>query len=155
MRQSLVCEQTLAKCAMKIKLGDYLNLGVGEESGGGRTRTKILADAMEALIAAVYLDSSSPDEWKTVILRLLAEELTLVQKSKKADYKTRLQQIADADGATLEYKIIDETGPEHNKRFCVVALVNNNEVGRGEAGKIQRAEVEAAKCALGLFGESV
>ena len=158
LRQRIVCEQTLSGVANSLSLGDYLNLGKGEEITDCRSRPKVLADALEALIAAVYLDSknSGTDLYKAVILKLFEEELILARAPQNADYKTRLQQLTEQDGsAILEYKIINESGPEHNKLFTVVAYVNNNEVGRGTAGKVKSAEMEAARMALKLFGAVV
>lgn len=154
MRQKLVCEKTLAKVAESINLGEYLNLGNGEEGSNCRKRPKILADALEALIAAVYLDSLSKgcEEYKNVVLSLFEEEINR-SSVLNTDYKTRLQQLTEQDGtAMLEYKVISTEGPEHNKLFTVVALVNNNEVGRGTANTKKSAEMQAAKMALELFG---
>ena len=157
MRQQLVCEKTLAKIAKTIDLGSYINLGNGEEVTDCRTRPKILADALEALIAAVYLDAMSrgSEEYKNVILTLFAGEIENSTKQ-KTDAKTRLQQLAEQDGSViLEYRILHEEGPEHNKRFTVAAYINNNEVGRGDGRTKKHAEMHAAKMALKLFGVSL
>ncbi len=154
MRQQLVCEKTLAGIARRIDLGSYVNLGNGEESSDCRTRPKILADALEALIAAIYLDSllKGSDEYKNVILSLFDEEIKSASQG-GSDFKTRLQQLAEQDGAAvLEYRIISEDGPEHNKSFTVAAFINNNEVGRGSGRTKKLAEMQAAKMALKLFG---
>lgn len=154
MRQQLVCEKTLARIAKKIDLGSYVNLGNGEESSDCRSRPKILADALEALIAAIYLDSLSKgsDEYKAVILRLFDEEIKKASQG-GIDFKTRLQQLAEQDGAAfLEYRVLSEEGPEHNKSFTVAAFINNNEVGRGSGRTKKLAEMQAAKMALKLFG---
>ena len=158
MRQHLVCEKTLSKIAAEIEIGDYVNLGRGEELTDCRRRPKILADALEALIAAVYLDSrmQGNDKYRDIVKQLFEKKLDEARAPQSADCKTRLQQLIEQDGsAILEYKIIDEVGPEHNKQFTVVAYINNNEVGRGTAGKVKLAEMEAAKMALRLFGASV
>ena len=154
MRQYLVCEKTLSKIAAEINLGDYLNLGKGEETNGCRQRPKILADALEAVFAAVYIDSTAnPSIRESVLLALFADTLYGLDDSFEGDYKTMLQQLVEKDGASdLVYKVISEMGPEHNKRFTVVALINNNEVGRGEAKNKKDAEMQAAKVALKLFG---
>lgn len=154
MRQQLVCEKTLAGIAKRLDLGSYLNLGNGEEGSDCRNRPKILADALEALIAAIYLDSvaSGTDEYKAVILGLFAEEIDLASRQ-RTDFKTRLQQLAEQDGAAvLEYRIIAEEGPQHNRFFTVAAYINNNEVGRGSGRTKKLAEMQAAKAALLLFG---
>ncbi len=154
MRQQLVCEKTLARIANKIELGIYINLGNGEESSDCRNRPKILADALEALIAAIYLDSSikGSEEYKRVIIMLFDDEIKKASQG-GSDFKTRLQQLAEQDGAALlEYRIISEEGPEHNKSFTVAAFINNNEVGRGSGRTKKLAEMQAAKMALKLFG---
>ncbi len=153
MRQSLVCEGNLAKIAERISLGDYINLGRGEETTDCRKRPKVLADALEALIAAVYIDCGGKDEYKKIVLELLKNEIKSVLDTKKGDYKTMLQQLVEADGAAvLEYVVLEETGPEHDRTFTVAAYVNNNEVGRGTAKSKKNAEMKAAHVALGLFG---
>ena len=158
LRQKLVCEGTLSKIAQTISLGDYLNLGNGEELNGCRMRPKVLADAFEALIAAVYLDSSSSSKqtYKNVVLNLFSDEIAAASRAQNTDYKTMLQQLVEQDGTSeLEYKLIGESGPEHDKIFTVAAIINNNEVGRGSAAKRQKAEMLAAKMALRLFGVTV
>ena len=154
MRQQLVCEKTLCKIANSISLGDYINLGNGEELSDLRKGAKVLADALEALIAAIYLDcvARESEEYKQIVLSLFADEIKASAK-KKTDLKTRLQQLVEQDGsALLEYRIIVEEGPEHNKSFTVAAFVNNNEVGRGKGRTKKLAEMQAAKVALMLFG---
>ena len=154
MRQQLVCEKTLSRIARKIDLGQYINLGNGEEASDCRSRPKILADALEALIAAVYLDSTAQgkESYKAVVLSLFEEEIKKSSRE-RTDFKTRLQQLAEQDGAAvLEYRVISEDGPEHNKSFTVAAYINNNEVGRGSGKTKKLAEMHAAKMALKLFG---
>ena len=154
MRQQLVCEKTLARIATGLDLGAYINLGNGEESADLRRRPKILADALEALIAAVYLDSTAKgsDSYKSVILALFLDKIDAAA-NQRTDYKTMLQQLAEQEGsALLEYKIVSEDGPEHDKLFTVEAIVNNNVVGRGSAQTKKDAEMQAAKMALQLFG---
>ena len=154
MRQQLVCEKTLSRIARKIGLGEYINLGNGEEASDCRSRPKILADALEALIAAIYLDSTARGEegYKSVVLSLFEEEIKKSSRE-RTDFKTRLQQLAEQDGAAvLEYRVISEDGPEHNKSFTVAAFINNNEVGRGSGKTKKLAEMHAAKMALKLFG---
>ena len=158
MRQGIVCEKTLYHIALAINLGDYLNLGRGEENAECRKRPKVLADAMEAIIAAIYVDSGSFSKAnsKDVILNLFASEINAADVLQNGDYKTMLQQLVEKDGlATLEYVVICESGPEHDKIFTVEARVNNNSVGTGTSGNKKDAEQKAAKLALSLFGVSI
>lgn len=153
-RQQLVCERTLAGIASKISLGDHIHLGRGEESDC-RTRPKVLADTLEAVIAAIFLDSRElgNDDYKSVIIALFSDELINDSMVAAPDYKTMLQQFIEKDGSSiLEYEVIKESGPEHKKEFTVAARVNNNVVGRGNAYSKKDAEMQAAKCALELFG---
>ena len=157
MRQRLVCEKTLSKIATSVGIGEFINLGNGEETSDCRKRPKILADALEALIGAVYLDSKASDELfvRAFILKLFDGELSEGTIT-NCDYKTMLQQLSEQDGAAiLEYKIISEDGPEHKKIFTVEALINNNVVGKGSACTKKDAEMEAARIALRLFGVQV
>ena len=157
MRQQLVCEDTLAKIARARGIGEFLNIGHGEELTGCRERPKILADALEAIIGAIYLDSQQSGndiEYRDVVMGLFIGEIE--RSTEKADYKTMLQQLAEQDGTVqLEYRIIDTDGPEHNKMFTVAAYINNNEVGRGSAKTKKTAEMQAARMALKLFGVNV
>lgn len=158
MRQYLVCEKTLSKIARKINLGDYLNVGRGEETTDCRKRPKVLADALEAVIAAIYLDSSSFKRRgaKEAILALFSDEIASCPDMQKSDFKTLLQQLVEKDGSSiLEYRVESESGPEHEKTFTVVALVNNNLVGEGVASTKKEAEQRAARAALILFGINV
>ncbi len=157
MRQNLVCEKTLAKIAAELNLGDYINVGHGEEITDCRKRPKLLADAMEAIIGAVYLDCGrAGDTWREVIISLYKDEFNLIGSVQNTDCKTRLQQLVEQDGSSLlEYRIIKTTGPEHKKSFTVAAFINNNEVGRGEAGSKKDAEMQAAAAALSLFGVNI
>lgn len=157
MRQQLVCENTLARIASNISLGDFLHLGRGEEADC-RTRPKVLADAMEAVMAAVFIDcrSSGSLEYKKVIVELFDEEIRKASTVSTPDYKTMLQQFIEKDGsAFLEYEVVEENGPEHKKEFTVIAKVNNNIVGKGQAFSKKNAEMQAARSALLLFGFKV
>ena len=157
-RQYLVCEKTLASIAREIKLGDYINVGRGEELTDCRNRPKVLADALEALIGAIYLDSDSFSVVgaKDAVFNLFKSEIEKSEKMQLGDYKTMLQQLVEKDGtAILEYFVLSETGPEHKKVFTVEARINNNVVGQGSAGTKKDAEMSAAKAALKLFGISI
>lgn len=147
LRKSIVCEETLAAAARSIELGDYLFLGHGEEMQGSRALDSILADALEALVAAVRLDGGI-EQAENLIKRTV-----LSQKVSDADYKTRLQQLVQQDGIEeLSYRVVREDGPEHSKVFEVEAMINSNPVGRGTGKTKREAEQMAAREALILFG---
>lgn len=154
MRQVLVCENTLARVAASLDLGVYLNIGTGEEALDLRSRTKVLADAMEAVIAAVYIDDRAfgSNLYREVILSLFEPIIEEASKSGFSDYKTMLQQLVEKNsGDMLKYEYSEE-GPEHNKSFTARAYINSNLVGTG-CGKTKRsAEMQAARSALVLFG---
>lgn len=154
MRQQLVCEKTLARIAARINLGDYIHLGRGEENDC-RTRPKVLADTLEAIMAALFIDcrQSNSSEYKNVIIALFGDEIKKASTVSTPDYKTMLQQFIEKDGtASLEYAVIGESGPEHKKEFKVICKVNNNVVGTAVAFSKKDAEMKAAKYALLLFG---
>ena len=154
LRQHLVCEETLAALARKLSLGEFLILGKGEEQNGGRVRDAILADALEALLAAIYLDDGHNMEFLRVfLLGLMREELAACTKNRGGDYKTRLQQLVQQDGhEQLCYVVVSERGPDHDKTFEVCAMLNSNTVGRGVGRSKREAEQAAAREALALFG---
>ncbi len=154
MRQVLVCEKTLARIARSINLGEYIHLGRGEENDC-RTRPKVLADTLEAVLGAIFIDDrdNNKEKYKSVIASLFENEISKSEALGTQDCKTMLQQFIEQDGsATLEYEVIDESGPEHQKVFTVVAKVNNNVVGKGVAHSKKDSEMQAAKDALLLFG---
>ena len=149
-RRHLVCTKTLSEIALSLSLGEFLHLGNGEEANACRTRPKILADAMEAVFGAMYLDDA--ERSREVILSLLISHIPL-SRAPNEDAKTRLQQLVEQDGASeLTYEIEREDGPDHDKLFTVIAKINNNTVGRGSAGSKKDAEMQAAAAALSLFG---
>ena len=154
MRQQLVCEKTLAKIAKKLQLGEYINLGNGEELGDCRSRPKILADAMEALIAAVYLDGGF-DEAERLIIGFIRDKAEEVVKTRMTeDYKTALQEIVQKNHEeVLSYRLKSESGPDHDKRFVVEVLINSNVLACGEGKSKKAAEQAAAKLALELMGQ--
>ena len=157
MRQTLVCEKTLSKIAAEIELGDYLHVGRGEEITDLRKRPKVLADALEAVLAAVYLDSGRDyASYSGVIVELFKSELLQSAEMQRGDYKTLLQELVEKDGASLlEYVILEERGPEHDKEFTVGARINNNLVGTGISKSKKDAEMKAAEQALRLFGVNI
>ena len=138
---------------IKIGLGNYLYLGKGEEENG-RTNPKILENAFEALLAAIYLDSShSVKAVSDFLLPIISDEITEASKNEiSSDYKTALQQFVQASGKEkLQYICVGESGPDHNKTFEVEAKLNSNIIGRGIGKTKREAEQKAAKEALELF----
>lgn len=150
LRAYAVCEKSLFSYAEEIGLGNYLKLGKGEERTGGRTRPSVLSDAFEAVIAAIYLDSGM-DEAKKFVLRFVVPYVEAKPTFK--DYKTMLQEVVQKNqGETLEYVLVSETGPDHDKCFTVEVHLNSNVIGRGVGGSKKKAEQNAAKEALELMG---
>ncbi|MBQ7760799.1 MAG: ribonuclease III [Clostridia bacterium] len=152
-RASVVCTRTLSKLADKIKLGDYLCLGKGEEETG-RTNVKILENAFEALLAAIFIDSeNSIDTVSKFLLPLIVPEIEVASKDVIGhDYKTTLQQFIQSQGTDrIQYVCINESGPDHAKTFEVVAKLNSNVIGCGIGKTKREAEQNAAKEALDLF----
>ena len=147
MRADMVCEQTLAKVAARIELGKHLLLGNGEEQGGGRTRNSILADAVESVIAASYLDGGMEAAQKFIEQFILVE--VPVKKLHNADYKTALQELVQQKkNQVLSYTLVGESGPDHDKQFDVEVKLNGKVVGTGSGSSKKRAEQAAAHAAL-------
>ena len=147
MRADMVCETSLAKIAERIGLGKHLLLGNGEEQGGGRTRPSILADAVESVIAASFLDGGM-EAAKAFVYRFV---LCNVPETKlhNADYKTMLQeQVQKKKNQTLAYELIDQSGPDHDKQFVVAVSLNGDVVGKGIGSSKKRAEQDAARVAM-------
>lgn len=152
LRASLVCEKALDVFAAKLELGKYLLLGKGEEMTGGRSRPSILADAFEAVIAALYLDGGYEIAQKFV-LSYIPKNLDIRKVSPLADYKTALQEIIQQNREEkVEYILVGERGPDHAKIFTAEVLLNSNVIGRGEGSSKKQAEQNAAREALKLMG---
>ncbi len=152
LRASLVCEKALSSYAKKINLGDYLLLGKGEQRGGGAQRASLLADAFEAVIAALYLDGGLKQA-EAFILPFIKEELSNQRKPHFRDYKTQLQEIVQQNPEEqLEYELKGECGPDHNKQFYVEVHLNSNVIGSGKGKSKKEAEQQAAREALKLMG---
>ena len=155
-RASVVCERALAKYASRISLGDYMFLGHGEAMNNGRHRASITADAFEALLASMYLDSGyDMSVIRRFVLPFVKEEIDFISRNSTfIDYKTMLQQIVQqSEGERLDYVLVGEEGPDHSKTFHVEARLNGDVIGRGAAHSKREAEQAAAKEALVLFGE--
>jgi ribonuclease-3 len=146
-RASLVCEGSLVEVAKSLDLGSYLKLGKGEESGGGRHRPSIQADAVEAMLAAVYLDGGIGQARKLIHTLILQGERN--RASAGRDFKTALQEIVQrASGQVLAYRQTGESGPDHAKRFSMEVLLNGTPIGEGEGRSKKEAEQAAAKAAV-------
>ena len=155
-RAAVVCEKALSKYSARIGLGDHIFLGHGEDMNHGRQRASITSDAFEALLAAMYVDSGCDlDVVRNFLIDFIKEEIENVKSgSSFEDCKTALQQIVQqANTEKLEYVLISESGPDHDKVFEVEARLNSNVIGRGKARSKREAEQLAAKEALRLFGE--
>ncbi|MCL2507831.1 MAG: ribonuclease III [Oscillospiraceae bacterium] len=150
MRASAVCERSLCEFAKELELGKYLMLGKGEVQTGGRERPSILADAFEALIAAVYLDGGM-GEARRFVLRYVSREPG--KTGAFHDYKTILQEVIQRNPEeAVEYVHVRESGPDHDKCFEVEVHLNSNVIGAGKGRSKKIAEQEAAKEALALMG---
>ena len=148
-RAAVVCEASLMRCAEKIRLGDYLFLGKGEENTGGRNRASILSDAFEALIGAIYLDGGM-EEARRFVLKFMEEicpDTAGIDVFK--DYKTMFQEIIQKQSdQRITYRILDETGPDHDKTFTAQVLVGDKPYGEGTGRSKKEAEQNAAKDAI-------
>ena len=147
MRADMVCEKTLAAVANSIHLGDHLLLGHGEEQGGGRTRDSILADAVESVIAASFLDGGMEAALQFIRRFILVQ--VPVTKLHNADYKTQLQELVQQKrNQVLSYQLVGESGPDHDKHFDVDVTLNGAVIGSGQGSSKKRAEQDAARNAI-------
>lgn len=151
-RASLVCEKSLFEFAKQIHLGEYIFLGKGEENTGGRERPSILSDAFEAVIAAIYLDGGM-EAAEEYILRFIPDDIDNKKSAAFNDYKTVLQEIIQKNpDEKVEYNLVGQFGPDHNKAFKIQVLLNSNVIGTGRGKSKKAAEQMAAKEALELMG---
>ena len=149
LRKNVVCQKALADYAAKISLGEYLLLGKGEEKDG-REKPKLLEDAFEALLGAMYLDCGNLDTVSAFLLPFVREELRRIETPE--DYKTLLQQyVQQTPGEELRYEIVSEEGPDNAKTFTVRALINSNCFGVGSGSSKKEAEQNAAKEAMKTY----
>ena len=146
-RAALVCEGSLVRVAEALSLGEYLKLGKGEEAGGGRNRPSIRADAVEAIIAAVYLDGGIGSARKIIQRFILSRNPGDVTENR--DFKTALQELVQRGGAQeLAYQLVGESGPDHDKRFAIQVSLNGKVIGHGEGRSKKEGEQMAAKEAI-------
>lgn len=149
LRAELVCEASLHAVARELGLGGYMRLGRGEEHTGGRERASILADMVEAIIAAMYIDTGSMDESRRFIMDKILSHAELGEQHRSADYKTQLQELVQKSaGGHVSYELIDETGPDHCKTFSFRVCINGVPAGEGKGRTKKEAEQMAAGCAL-------
>ncbi len=149
LRAALVCQDTLSRVARAIKLGDYLYLGKGEQTSGGQRKPANLARALEAVIAAIFLDQDLATT-KDVVLRLFDKELQKVaSQGVEVDYKSQLQELIQArEQQAPVYRVVEATGPDHEKKFTVEVRIGNTVLGKGTGKSKKMAETEAARSAL-------
>ena len=148
-RALLVCEDSLHEVAQRLELGQYLLLGHGEESGGGRTRASTLADAVEAVFAAVYLDGGIDAARRLIHRVLLDTEREDIAEEKRRDYKTLLQEFVQrSPNQTLAYVMVGESGPDHAKTFLAEVHLNGERIGSGSGRSKKEAEQMAARDAM-------
>ena len=153
LRANVVCEESLSAVARKINLGDHLFLGKGEKASGGSDRDSILADATEAVIAAIYLDCGF-DQAKDFILSNLRDTIAKnIDGNIFRDYKTILQEIIQGNNGKISYKLVGESGPDHNKEFEMQVKCGQETIGIGKGKNKKEAEKEAARDALVKMGE--
>ena len=147
MRADMVCEKTLAAVAEKIGLGQHLLLGHGEDRLGGRKRDSILADAVESVIAACYIDGGMEAAHAFIERFVLCE--VPVRQMHNVDYKTALQEkVQQKKNQVLQYALVGQSGPDHDKQFEVQVTLNGDVVGKGIGSSKKRAEQAAAKAAM-------
>lgn len=156
LRALLVCEKSLCAFSRELCIGDYLLLGKGEDRNGGRERDSILADAFEAVLAAIYLDGGFEVAKKHILKTVLRDLEHFNDEETFKDYKTALQEIIQRNPEeNVNYILIDEKGPDHDKLFTVEVHLNSNVIGSGCGKSKKQAEQMAARQALKLMGENI
>lgn len=148
-RASYVCEPTLALCARELGLGEYIKLGRGEDMTGGRERDSILSDTLEATIGAVYLDGGFERAREYIYRHILKD---IEKKKLFFDSKTILQEIIQGEHQTMEYKLLDSKGPDHNKSFTVAVVIGGKTVAEASGKTKKKAEQSAAYQAILKLG---
>ena len=147
-RAELVCEESLHRVAMELGIGSYMRLGKGEELSSGRERPSILADMVESIIAAIYLDGGMEPASAFIHRRVLNRAGDVIS-SRSLDHKTELQELIQQEaGSSIRYEMTGESGPDHNKRFTCAVYVNGKLSGEGEGRTKKEAEQAAAGSAL-------
>ncbi|WP_350344912.1 ribonuclease III [Proteinivorax tanatarense] len=153
LRAQIVCEKSLAASARRLDFGEMLWLGKGEEKTGGRQKNSILADTFEAFVGAMYMDLGF-DKSYDIVLDILKPEINQSLIGEESDFKTQLQEYVQKNGVNdLTYKIIEEKGPDHDKRFRSAVFLNGKKLGVGEGKTKKQSEQEAARHGLMHFYE--
>ena len=148
LRAELVCEASLHQVALKLELGRYMRLGRGEENTGGRQRPSILADMVEAIIAAMYLDSGM-EQCRRFVHEMILKDAQIDDSHRTADYKTQLQELVQRKSDQhISYTMTGESGPDHNKSFTFSVAINGVVAGEGTGRSKKEAEQMAARQAL-------
>ncbi|SET05943.1 ribonuclease III [Anaerobranca gottschalkii] len=151
LRAQIVCEQSLVKAAKRLNFGNYLLLGKGEEKTGGRNKASILADVFEAFVGALYLEVGF-EKCYDIVVDILHEEINEAFIKGETDYKTQLQEYIQKNGVNkLTYKVIKETGPDHDKEFTTSVYLNGKLIGTGIGKSKKLSEQSAAQKALEKF----
>ena len=149
-RAMIVCERSLAKIGTRLSIGRYLNMGKGEEHSGGRNRESIIADAVEAVIGAIFLDGGYLEAERFVLREFRKTIQEALEGKLFSDYKTQLQELLQQKGAMpeIQYVLDGEEGPDHNKTFFVHLVWNGKSLGSGTGKSKKEAEQNAAKASL-------
>ncbi len=149
LRAELVCESSLHRIALRLELGRWMRLGRGEERTGGRERPSILADMVESILAAMYLDSGSLAQPRRFIMRELLDQAELGEEHHTKDYKTALQELVQRrPNRHISYELVSESGPDHDKTFTFRVSINGKAAGEGSGRSKKEAEQMAARCAM-------
>ena len=156
LRAAIVCEGSLYELAERLELGPRLLMGHGEKQGGGYKRPSVLADATEAVLAAIYLDGGMEAAERFILPYIKEKAEVIVRGHRVLDYKTTLQEIVQKNHEeTLSYRLKEERGPAHEKSFVIEVLINSNVLATGEGKSKKLAEQDAARAALALMGEAL
>lgn len=153
-RATVICEDALYEAALKLNYNKFIMLGVGEERLGGRNKASILADAFEAVIAAIYLDSDFYTAKEFVLRNLEGVTEKAIGNLGEKDHKTKLQEILQSESSEkISYEIVDEKGPDHNKQYVAVVKLGKKILGQGKGTSKKEAEQNAANVALKVTGD--
>jgi len=158
LRATMVSRKVLGEIALGMNLGKYLNLGVGEKTNGGHLRLSTLGSALEAVCGALYLSHNfSDDDLKTFLRRVIIEPAyAMAQRRIMKDYKSLLQEHTQSELQALpQYRVLEEDGPDHQKKFIVGVYINGEKLGEGKGSRKKSAENEAARLALDHLMETV